>query len=102
MPVANLLVDGVVGYQILSFMDGHSGFNQIFINKKDTYQTSFRCLGLIGMFEWMVMPFGLKNTRATYQWAMNYTFHEMIRKLMEVYINNIVMKSQDFNNQSLI
>ena len=35
MPVADLLVDGVTKHEILSFMDGHSGYNQIFIAKED-------------------------------------------------------------------
>ena len=60
MPTADLLVDGVAGYQILSMMDGHFGYNQIFIAEEDVYKTSFRCSGSIGTFEWIVMPFGLK------------------------------------------
>ena len=39
------------------------------------------------------MPFGLKNTRATYQRAKNSIFHDMIGKYKEVYIDNIVVKS---------
>lgn len=50
------------------------------------------------MFEWIVMPFGLKNARATYQWAMNYIFHDMIGKFMEIYIDDVGVKSQDFDN----
>lgn len=47
------------------------------------------------------MPFSLKNAGAPYQRAMNYLFHDMIRKFMEVYIDDIVVKSQDFNNHLL-
>ena len=43
------------------------------------------------------MPFGLKNTGATYQRAMNSIFHDMIGKYMEVYIDDVVIKSQDFD-----
>ena len=43
------------------------------------------------------MPFGLKNTGATYQRAMNSIFHDIIGKYMEVYIYDIVVKSQDFD-----
>ena len=43
------------------------------------------------------MPFGLKNAGATYQRAMNPIFHDMIGKYMEVYKNDIVVKSQDFD-----
>jgi hypothetical protein len=97
MLVANLLVDGASGYKVLSFMDGHSGYNQIFIAKSEVHKTAFRCPGSIGTFEWVVMHFGLKNVGATYQRAMNSMFHDMIGKYMEVYIDDIVVKSQDFD-----
>ena len=74
IPVANLLVDGASRYKVLSFMDGHSGYNQIFIAENDVHKTAFRCLGSIGTFEWVVMPFGLKNAGTTYQRAMNSIF----------------------------
>ena len=41
MPVADLLVDGASRYKVLSFMDGHSGYNQIFIAKNDIHKTAF-------------------------------------------------------------
>jgi hypothetical protein len=39
------------------------------------------------------MTFGLKNAGATYQRAMNYIFHDLIDKLVEIYIDDIVVKS---------
>ena len=57
-------------------------------------KTAFRCPGVIGIFEWLVMPFGLKNVGATYQRAMNAIFHDMIGCHMEVYIDDIVVKSK--------
>lgn len=47
-------------------MNGHSGYNQIFIAEEDMHKTALRCQGAIGIFEWLVMLFGLKNIRATY------------------------------------
>jgi hypothetical protein len=41
---------------------------------EDVAKTAFRCPGHIGLFEWIVMTFGLKNAGATYQRAMNYIF----------------------------
>jgi hypothetical protein len=38
------------------------------------------------------MTFGLKNAGATYQRAMNYIFHDLIGKLVEIYIDDIVVK----------
>ena len=47
------------------------------------------------MYEWVVMPFGLKNAGATYQHALNVIFHGLIGHSVEVYINDIVVKSLD-------
>jgi hypothetical protein len=47
------------------------------------------------MFEWIVMTFELKNVGATYQRAMNYIFHELIGKMVEIYIDDVVIKSLD-------
>ena len=40
------------------------------------------------------MTFGLKNASATYQRAMNYIFHELIGKIVEIYIDDMVVKSK--------
>jgi hypothetical protein len=40
------------------------------------------------------MTFGLKNASATYQRAMNYIFHELIGKIVEIYIDDVVVKSK--------
>ncbi|GLU07027.1 hypothetical protein SLE2022_240070 [Rubroshorea leprosula] len=95
MPVADLLVDGAARHRILSFMDDHSGYNQIFIAEEDIPKTAFRCPGAIGTYEWVVMPFGLKNAGATYQRAMNAIFHDMIGRFMEIYIDDVVVKSNE-------
>ena len=76
MPVVNLLVDRSAGHAIMSMMDGHSGYNQIWIAEEDVHKTAFRCPGNIGTFELVKMPFGLKNAGATYQRAMNLIFHD--------------------------
>jgi hypothetical protein len=47
----------------------------------------------VGLFEYMVMIFGLKNAGATYQHAMNYFYHDLISKLVEIYIDDVVVKS---------
>jgi hypothetical protein len=66
MPIADLLIDVAAGHQIISFMDGNAGYNQIFMAEEDIPKTAFRCPGHVGLFEWIVMTFGLKNTGATY------------------------------------
>jgi hypothetical protein len=95
MPVADLLVDAAAGHKVISFMDGNAGYNQIFMVVEDVAKTTFSCPEHIGLFEWIVMTFGLKNAGATYQRAMNYIFHELIGKIVEIYIDDVVIKSLD-------
>ena len=60
---------------------------------EDVHKTAFRVPGAVGLFEYLVMTFGLKNAGATYQRAMNYIFHDLIGKLVEIYIYEVVVKS---------
>jgi hypothetical protein len=60
--------------------------------KDDISKTAFRCPGHIGLYEWIVMTFGLKNASATYQRAMSYIFHELIGKIVEIYIDDVEVK----------
>jgi hypothetical protein len=94
MPVADMLVDAAAGHKMISFMDGNARYNQIFMAMEDIHKTAFRCPGHVGLFEWIVMTFGLKNARATYQRTMNYIFHEVIGKIVEIYIDDVVIKSK--------
>ena len=96
MPVADMLVDAAAGHKVISFMDGNAGYNQIFMAKEDIHKTAFRCPGHLGLFEWVVMTFGEKNAGATYQRAMNYIFHELIDKIVEIYIDDVVLKPKGY------
>jgi hypothetical protein len=93
MPVAETLINVAAGNKILSFMDGNAGYNQIFMAPEDIHKTAFRVPGVVGLFEYMVMTFGLKNVGATYQRAMNYIYDDLISKSVEIYIDDIVVKS---------
>ena len=77
LPRINQLVDSMAGHKLLTFMDAFSGYNQIMMNEDDQEKTSF--ITSKGLFCYKVMPFGLKNTRATYQQLMNKMFHNQIR-----------------------
>jgi hypothetical protein len=77
MPIAETLINAAAGHKILSFMDGNAGYNQIFMAPEDINKTVFRVPGAVGLFEYVVMTFGLKNASATYQCAMNYVSEEM-------------------------
>ena len=93
-PLSNidLLMDSAAGSSIFSLMDGYSGYNQIRMASKDAEKTAFRTS--IENFYYIVMPFGLKNVRATYQRTMTAIFHDMMHKEMEDYVDDIVAKSK--------
>ena len=61
-------------------MDEYLGYNQIYLIKGNILKTAFCCLRSIGIFEWVVMAFELKNAGATYQRAINLIFHDLIDK----------------------
>ncbi|CAN6542591.1 unnamed protein product [Malus baccata var. baccata] len=92
--ISDLSIDAVAKHKVLSFMDGNSGYNQIKMASEDIHKTAFRCPGHVGAYEYLVMPFGLKNAGATYQRVMNAIFHDLIGHNMEVYIDDIVVKSK--------
>ena len=91
-----MLIDAAAGHKVINFMDGNVGYNEIFMTEEDIYKTAFRCPRHLGLFEWVVMTFGLKNAGATYQRAMNYIFHELIDKIVEIYIDDVVVKSKGY------
>jgi hypothetical protein len=93
MPIVETLINVAAGNKILSFMDGNTGYNQILMAPEDIHKTAFRVPGAMGLFEYVVMTFGLKNAGATYQRAMNYIYHDLIGKLVEIYIDDVVVKS---------
>jgi hypothetical protein len=78
---------------LVFLMVSNAGYNQIFMVGEDMYKMTFRCPGFVGLFEWIVMTFGLKNSEATYQRAINLIFHELLSIIIEVYIDDIVVKS---------
>jgi hypothetical protein len=63
---------------------------------EDIAKTTLRSSGHVGLYEWIVMTFGLKNAGATYQRSMNYIFHELISKIVEIYIDDVVVKSKSY------
>ena len=67
LPIAELMIDAIVGHEILSFIDGSSGYNQIRMAPEDEELTAYRTPN--GIYYYKVMPFGLKNVGATYQKA---------------------------------
>ncbi|RDX95639.1 Retrovirus-related Pol polyprotein from transposon opus, partial [Mucuna pruriens] len=90
LPNINALVDGAFGCSLLSFMDAYSGYNQIWMHPCDESKTAFMMNE--GNFCYKVIPFGLKNARATYQRLMDHIFKDHIGNQVEVYVDDMVLK----------
>ena len=73
-------------------MDAYSGYSQIPMHVPNQEHTSF--ITDHGLYCYMVMPFGLKNAGATYQRLVNIMFKEPISKTMEVYVDDMLVKSK--------
>ena len=69
-----------------------------FYAEEDTSKMAFRCSAFVGLFEWVVMTFGLKNAGTTYQIAVNLIFHDLLGVILEVYIDDIVIKSASLDH----
>ena len=91
LPRIDLIVDATADHELLSFMDSFSGYNQISMDPNDQEKTSF--VTGQGTYCYRVMPFGLKNTGATYQRLVNRMLQKQIGTSMEVYIDNMLVKS---------
>ena len=96
LPRIDTLVDSTARHKLLSFMDAFLGYNQIKMNKEDQERTSF--VTSQGLFCYKVMSFGLKNARATYQRLMNKMFVHQIGKNVQVYVDDMLVKSLHENN----
>ena len=91
LPNIDRLVDGAAGHKILSFLDAYSGYNQISMHHSDRGKTAFTTDD--ANYFYKVMSFDLKNAGATYQRLMDKIFKGMIGRSVEVYVDDIVVKS---------
>ena len=92
MPRIDQLVDAMVGHPRISFLDAVQGYHQILLAPDDQEKTAF--VTSIGNYHYKVMPFGLKNAGSTYQRMMTKMFELQLGRSIEVYINDMVVKSK--------
>ena len=76
----------------MSFLDAFQGYHQIPLALDDQEKTSF--VIPIWNYHYKVMPFGLKNVGLTYQRMMTKMFESLMSKNIEVYIDDMVVKSK--------
>jgi hypothetical protein len=85
-PSVDQIIDDCAGSEIFSLMDGFSGYNQINIAPEDQHKMAFICPW--GTFTYRKLPFGLKNTGATFQCVMSYAFHD-IKHIVQPYLDDL-------------
>ncbi|GAU46466.1 hypothetical protein TSUD_402330 [Trifolium subterraneum] len=93
LPCIDRLVDNSSGFKLLSFLDAYSGYNQIPMVVADRTKTTFMTDS--GNYYYNVMPFGLKNAGATYQRMMNKVFRGEIGDMLELYMDDMIVKSHE-------
>ena len=76
----------------MSFLNAFQGYHQIALATKDREKITF--ISRNANYHYTVMPFGLKNVGATYQWMMTKMFRDIIGFTVKVYINDMVVKSK--------
>ena len=92
MPKIDQLVDATYGHPRMSFLDAFQGYHQIALTPEDQEKTAF--ISPDANYYYTVMPFGLKNVGATYQRMITRIFRDKIGRIVEVYIDDMVVKSK--------
>ena len=92
MPRIDQLVDAIIGHPRMSFLDAFQSYHQIPLALNDQEKTAF--VTPIGNYHYKVIPFSLKNVGSTYQRMMTKMFEPQLGKNIEVYIDEMVVKSK--------
>jgi hypothetical protein len=96
LPRIDQIVDSTSGCDLLSFIDAYSGFHQIKMAKADRKHTTF--VTVDGLYCYVVMPYGLLNALPTFARAMNITLGDLVRDIVEVYVDDIIVKTRESNS----
>src|ERR1700738_3104482 len=89
LPLIHELRDRVCGAKLFSKIDLKTGFNLIRIKQGDEWKTAFRTR--YGLYEYLVMPFGLANAPATFQNMMNDIFRDLIDRGVLIYMDDFLI-----------
>ena len=92
MPKIDQLVDATYRHPRMSFLDAFQGYHQIALAPEDQGKTAL--ISLDTNYHYTVMPFRLRNAGATYQRMMTRMFRDKIGRTVEVYIDDMVVKSK--------
>jgi hypothetical protein len=83
-------MDFTSGCDLLCFLDAYFAFHQIPMSREDEEHTTF--ITVDGLFCYISLPYGLKNVLPTFVCATYKTFGDLIRDLVEVYVDDIIVK----------
>jgi transposase InsO family protein len=89
IPFTDMVLDIVASREAYSFLDGYSGYNQIWIREEDQLKTAFTTEW--GVFAFRRMPFGLCNAPGMFQRVMMNIFHDFLRNFLEVFIDDFAV-----------
>ncbi|GKF16771.1 reverse transcriptase domain-containing protein, partial [Tanacetum coccineum] len=92
LPEIDWKVESVCGFPFKCFLDAYKCYHQIQMAKEDEEKTEF--ITSKGIFCYTKMPFGLRNAGATYQRLVDKAFHKQIGRNLEVYMDDLVIKSR--------
>jgi hypothetical protein len=92
LPHIDLLFDQLIGAQVFLKIDLRSSYHQIKIRKEDIPKTAFPTR--YGLYEYLVMSFGLTNAPTHFMYLMNSIFMEELDKFVMVFIDNILVFSK--------
>ena len=93
LPLINDMLEHLSKGKVFSKLDLRSAYNLVRIKEGDEYKTAFTCK--YGHFEYLVMPFGLKNAPAVFQHFINDVLEDIIGKFAFCYIDDIIIFSPD-------
>nr|GEZ99956.1 DNA-directed DNA polymerase [Tanacetum cinerariifolium] len=96
LPFIDQMLERLAGNKYYCFLNGFSGYFQIPIDPRDQEKTTFTCP--YGTFAYRRMPFGLCNVPGTFQRCMLVIFHDMVEKMMEVFMDDFSVFGNSFKN----